>query len=454
MFFLIIVIAILSTIFIVSLYIISLLKKMKLKSSLKKNMQSGSKAQAAKSLLKLIRKDPFDIEKRMQAVHLFMEMDNYSEAILQLNSMLSLSKNKEGVDESEINSLLADCHLKMGNVEEAYKAYTILRKLDPTNVQAYIALGRLEVQKESLHDALNYFKKALSLDSQNFSVLKEIGTVFYQLNKYADSLRVLRLAHEKNPDDPEVHFYLGRVHNELEHYKYALRHYLKAREDPRFSVESLVAAARILRTHKKYPEAFKVLSLALKIEDLEREKQLEIRYELGEVFLELGEIMNAIKQWERILSLSPGYRDVRGKLEKYEQMKYSSVLKAYLMSTQSDYQKLCKRLVMNFAENVVIIRISNQRDSSVEIFAQAEYRNRNLMILFKFFRGKTKIGQLAIREFYEKARETKANLGICLTSTEFTDEAANFVEGRPIELYSGGRFHSILRKAEKKAPSE
>jgi restriction endonuclease Mrr len=94
------------------------------------------------------------------------------------------------------------------------------------------------------------------------------------------------------------------------------------------------------------------------------------------------------------------------------------------------------------------MRMKNERDSSVEIFAQAEYRHQNMTILFKFFRGSAKVGQLAIREFYEKTKESKATVGVCLTSTEFTDEAETYVEGRSIELVSGSRFHNLLNKVE------
>ncbi len=449
----IVVIAIFTAIFLGAFYVIRLLKKVKLKSSIYKNIETGSKEHAAKTLLAMIRKDPFDVEKRKQASDLLMEIGNYSEAVVQLQSLLTYSRGREDRDQKEIYGLLADCHKELGNVDEAYKAYTIMRKLDPDDVEPYIELGRLEVRRKALNEALKYFKKALSIQRDNYSVLKEIGIIFYQLKKYADTLRLLKLAHNMNPQDPEIHFYLAEVHNEFGNHNDALEHYIKAQVDSRFTAVSLMEAGKLLSAYKNYADALRVLTLALKSEGLQRDQKFEITYEIAEVYLAQGDIQNALKQWERILARSSDYRDVRAKVEKYEKMKYSNVLKAYMTAPLSSFLKVCRYIAVKFAENVVIMRVGSQRDSSVEIFAQAIYKHRNMTILFKFFRGTSKVGQLAIREFYEKVKETKAKLGICMTSTEFTDEALNFVEGRALELYSGAQFNRLLKRVEIKKPS-
>jgi tetratricopeptide (TPR) repeat protein len=352
-----------------------------------------------------------------------MEMGNYGEAIVQLNSMLSIARNRGGVDEKRVNGLLAKCHTALGNVDEAYEAYTIMRRIAPNDAEPYIELGRLEMRRDAPTEALKYFKKALSLQPDDMTVLREIGIVFYLLDRFGDAFRVLSLALQSAPQEPEIHFYLAEVQNRLENHNDALKHYLKSRHDDRFTVSALLNAGKILREYDRFEEALKVFALVLKSEGLEKDRVVEIRYEIAEVYLSQGEIAQALKLWERIASHAPDFRDVPAKLEKYTKMRYSSILKAYMMSTQSDFQGLCRRITMVFASDVVIMRIRNQRDSSVEILAQVYYRHRNMTILFKFFKGSAKVGQLAVREFYEKVRETKATLGICFTNTEYTDDA-------------------------------
>ena len=106
----IVVIAIFTAIFLGAFYVIRLLKKVKLKSSIYKNIETGSKEHAAKTLLAMIRKDPFDVEKRKQASDLLMEIGNYSEAVVQLQSLLTYSRGREDRDQKEIYGLLADSH--------------------------------------------------------------------------------------------------------------------------------------------------------------------------------------------------------------------------------------------------------------------------------------------------------------------------------------------------------
>jgi tetratricopeptide (TPR) repeat protein len=448
-----VVIAVFVIIFLGAIYAIRLLRKVKLKSSVHKDIETGSKEQAANTLLAIIRKDPFDMEKRRQAAHLLMEVGNFSEAVVQLQSMLSYSRDKENVDRKEIYQLLAQCHKKTGNIDEAYKTFTLMRKHNPDDVLPYIELGKLEVQRKAPSEALQYFKKALSIERGNYEVLKEIGIVFFKLKKLADAHRVLKLAHSINAQDPEVHFYLAEVNSSLDNHNDALKHYLKARTDARFAAASLIAAGKLLAMYKKHADALNVFSLALKTEGLQRDHRLEISYEIAELYLAQGDIQHALKQWEKLLSHTPNYRDVRAKVQKYEKMKYSNVLKSYMTAPQSDFQKLCRHIAVKFADNVVIMRLGSLRDSSVEVFAQAVYRNRNVTILFKFFRGSAKVGQLVIREFYEKMKETKASLGVCITSAEFTDEATSFGEGRAMELYSGDKFNRLLKRVENKKTS-
>ena len=62
-----IVIAIFTALFLGAFYALRVLRKVKLKSSVHRDLETGSKEQAINALLALIKKDPFDVEKRKQA---------------------------------------------------------------------------------------------------------------------------------------------------------------------------------------------------------------------------------------------------------------------------------------------------------------------------------------------------------------------------------------------------
>jgi tetratricopeptide (TPR) repeat protein len=447
MFFVLAVIAIFSIIFAGSLLIINSLKKTKLQHALEKDVEKGSKESALDTLLKLIRKDPFDLSKRLQAAKLFMDIGNFNEAILQLNSILTYGKEKQAVDKKRINRMLAHCHTQTGHLEEASKAYAVMIQIDPDDVLPYVEIGKIEKEKGSLNNALSYFNKALTLQPNNIEILKEVGILLLQSRKHTEAFTTLKRAHQKLPEDAEIHFYLGKLQTLFENDEEALKHYMRARHDPKYTVESLLFAGQILKKHAKYDDALKVLLLALKSHGLGRDTMLELRYETGEVFLAKKDINNAIMQWQKILSYVSEFRDVVAKLDKYEQTTSNMALRTYMMSAPNDFLNLCKKMAKQYTKKVDIIRAEIMRDASVEIFAQAVHGNISTTMLFKFFRGMTKIGQLTIREFYEICREKNAKLGVCLTNTEFTNEALAYSEGRVIELPNEEKFLKLLTKA-------
>ncbi len=447
MFFVISVIAIFSIIFAGALFIINNLKKTKLQHTLERDVEKGSKESALDTLLKLIRKDPFDMSKRIQAANLFMEIGKFNEAILQLNSILNYSKEKQSIDKKRVNGMLAHCYIQTGNLDDASKAYAMMLQIDPDDALPYVEIGKIEKNKGSLNSALRYFNKALSLQPNNIEILKEVGILLLQSKKHADAFTILNQAHQKLPEDTEIHFYLGKLQTLFDNDEEALKHYMRARHDPEYTVESLLLAGKILKKHAKFDDALKVLLLALKSHGLQRDMMLELCYEAGEVFLAKNDITNAIMQWQKILSHVSEFRDVRAKLDKYEQTTSNVALRTYVMSAPNDFLNLCKKMAKQYANKVDIIRAEKMMDSSVEIFAQVVHRNINTTVLFKFFRGMTKIGQLAIREFYETCREKNAKLGVCFTNTEFTKEAQTYSEGRVIELPNEEKFLKLLTKA-------
>jgi len=80
------------------------------------------------------------------------------------------------------------------------------------------------------------------------------------------------------------------------------------------------------------------------------------------------------------------------------------------------------------------------------LLVQTIYKNIPTMILFKFFRGTSKIGHLAVLEFYEKVKELKTKRGICLTNTEFSTDAVSFAEGRVLDLYEKEKLLNLVTK--------
>ncbi len=433
-----------------ALYIISALKNAHLKTSLKKSRESGSKEEVISTLRKLVRKDPENIQTRLQLVSLYMEVENLTEAVFHLNSILTHGKTHPEFDEKKMNRLLAECYMRMGNLDEACRVYSILAVSDPKEVYPYLQIGKIEQQRGKREKAIQQFEKALTVEPGNVPALKELGKIYFKQKKFTEALAFLQNALDAAPDDPEINYYLGELMYRFQKPEKAFQHYRKARTDKRFAVQSMFIIARLLRKAGRLGEAKKILSNTLKMPDLKREHVITLEYELGEVCLAQNDIQTAVELWQSILSKTSHFKDVHKKLDKYDQMKSNYALHQYMMSGKSEFTELCKGVVYVLTESASIIRTDAQGNNIVELLVQAIRKNIPTMILFKFFRGTSKIGHLAVREFYEKIKELKANRGVCLTNTEFSDEAVSFTEGRVLELYGKEKLLNLVTKTLKK----
>ncbi len=441
-----IIITFLFSLFFGSLYTLRILNKLKLKSRLRKNGQNGNRQDTIDTFLKLLRRNPFDLTTRMALIRIYIEQNNFKEAIMHLNNILTYEKGKTEIDEFEIHKLLAECNLKMDNTDEAAKIFAYLKKKYPDLTYPCVELGKLEKKCGNLEKAGQYYSRAVSLEPENIEIVKELGILLFESQKYPEALSTLQEALGIDPDDAEVHYYIGEIKMIYKQPKDAFNHFLKSKNNDQFKGKSLFHIGKILRQFNKLEQAQKVFASIVEHPDLDRDDKLEVMYELGEVFLARGELQRALALWEKILSVTSSYRDVKDKLQQYEQTKSSAVLRAYMMSPRAEFIELCKKIAHKFAQNVVLIRTSPQRDSSVEIFSQAVYHDVPTTIMFKFFRGASNIGQLAVREFYEKLKETKAKYGVCITTSDFSEEARMFSEGRVLELLGEKELLRILSR--------
>jgi len=437
--------------FIAGLYAIRALKNVHLKTSLKKGRESGSKEKVIATLQKLVRKDPENIQTRMQLISLYMEVENFSEAVFHINSILSHARNHPDFDKKRLNGLLAECYMRMGRRDDACRVYSFLAASDPQDVNPYLQIGKIELQRGNREKAIRQFEKVLSIDPGNVSTLKELGKLYFRQKKFNEALESLQNSLTAGPDDPEINYYLGEIMYRFRKPGKAFRHFRKAGKDKRFAVKSMFVMAQLLRKAGRLDESRKILSGALQLPGLKREQIITLEYELGEVCLAQNDIQEAVEQWQSILSKTATYKDVHEKLDKYEQMKTNYALRQYMMSGKSEFIELCKSIIEVFTRNASVLRIDTQGNYSADFLVQAIYKGIPIMILFKFFRGTGKIGHLAVREFYEKVKELKVKQGVCFANTEFSEEAASFTKGRVLELYGKERLLGMVTKALKRS---
>ena len=88
---------------------------------------------------------------------------------------------------------------KKGLMKNAEKAYLTSKKLNPEIGDAYIGLARLYAYDRHYDNALHFYKKALSKETINHEIYKEIGNIYLKMNKTDLAKSYFSLSEKKAP---------------------------------------------------------------------------------------------------------------------------------------------------------------------------------------------------------------------------------------------------------------
>ncbi len=82
--------------------------------------------------------------------------------------------------------------------------------------------------------------------------------------------------------------------------------------------------------------------------------------------------------------------------------------------------------------------------SHTDIVASVDAARFSDTVIFRFFRSQSNVGELLLRDFHGRLKETKGGSGVCMSAGTFTDEALRYAEGRPIDLYDKTKLSTVL----------
>ncbi len=215
--------------------------------------------------------------------------------------------------------------------------YKRIIALDPTNAQAHNNLAYLYASAGvNLKQALIEAQIARQLDPGNPSILDTLGWAYYRNGKLKEALSALRKALSKAGDDAEIHYHLATVYYELKQYDRVEYHYRKTIElDPsnhsaknnlaylyaernvnlegalQLADEAIAAvpdSAAYLDTKGwvlyrlgRYEEAAAFIRKALAADP----DSPDLHLHLGEVYLALKKLDQAVRQFELALKYKP-----------------------------------------------------------------------------------------------------------------------------------------------------
>ncbi len=244
---------------------------------------------------------------------------------------------------------LAATYIKDNKIPDAIEELKLTARLDPEAVESHAILALLySSQNKPDLAAIEYetaLKNASKREPANIDIYKGLGVIYLQQKKIPDAENIYKLVLNLSPDDPEAHFYLASIYDELHKrglaiaelkkslqsnpdYHEALNYlgYLYAEENQNLdSAEAMIKKALEMQPDNgAYADSlgwlyFKQGKTKEAIEQLKKAASLmddPIIYDhLGDAYYKVNDAVNAKLNWEKSLKLDPKQEKVKEKID-------------------------------------------------------------------------------------------------------------------------------------------
>lgn len=272
-------------------------------------------------------------------------------------------QDNSNVEESVMSA--AHKHYDAGNYDEALK---LLLDASNSNLTSELCLeiGNCYYMLNGQKEALEYWNRAVSLDSKNAKAYTNIGNLHYKNNKVEMAISFWLISQITKPEDPDTSLNLAVAFNEkdmrFESIKY-FEKYIKYAEN-KTTPEYLKIKNKIENCHKIASEYLKA---GVELQSIGDDKKAAACYfkslanypnfsktnlNLGSIFFADKNLDLAVKYWLAASHIDPNYDKIYSNLAiSYDLMKqfdyaycYYNKYINYVLNNKEEYQKIHKRL--------------------------------------------------------------------------------------------------------------
>jgi tetratricopeptide (TPR) repeat protein len=189
---------------------------------------------------------------------------------------------------------------------------------DSTNTNALLSYGLALNRLHRNSDAIQPYEKVLKLDPTNLTALTNLGMVYDSMKMYSQSDSIYERSLQLYPDNDLL----------MNNYAYSLAERNVKLE---YALELALKTIAAKPTNGAYLDTvgwvyYKLHKLQLALSFIQRslenrENSPVVIEHLGDVYLQLGQISEAVKYWRQALELDTQQENLKRKLEIYEQKK-------------------------------------------------------------------------------------------------------------------------------------
>ncbi len=202
------------------------------------------------------------------------------------------------------NILGATCQ-KLGQTEEADRAFRKVILLNPSYADGHNNLGALLTQQGRLEEATCSYKEALKINPEDADVFNNLGLVLHQQSKLDQAIEAYKKAIQIKPHYAEAFNNLGNALSANKDTKGAIdSFYMAVVYNPEFA-EASNNLGNAFQQIGKFEAAIKAYRSAVKI----NRGYAEAYYNMANALQGLGDLEQAIEAYQKAIDIKPDYAE-------------------------------------------------------------------------------------------------------------------------------------------------
>jgi tetratricopeptide (TPR) repeat protein len=233
------------------------------------------------------------------------ERGNTQEAVFHYQETLRIEP-----DYARAHSNLGLALSAQGKAEEAISHLSVALRLDPNNLDARNNFGLALFEKGDVQQAIPHYREVLRVRPDHVKAHNNLGLALSAQGKVEEAISHLSEAVRFRPDFHQAHNNLGMVlfkKGRLQEAIFHFRETLRIKPDYPLAQQNLKMALAIVGTGKDYQA---------KVQERNKpvSKNAVKHYKLGNLHKARGKLDNAATEYQRALSIRPGFTDAMNNL--------------------------------------------------------------------------------------------------------------------------------------------
>ncbi len=238
---------------------------------------------------------------------LYLTQNDFKKAKVEFERVVELDP-----DNTDAYSNLGTIYEKLGDRRRAEEMYTRITSTDPDDAEGFNELGKFYLDRRDFEKAKESFRKALEKEPDNKIAQLSLGRTYTEIKDYKNASRIFMDMIRDDPNNIFAHINLGRIYTETEKYDNAITEFKTViLLNPNEANAYFMLGELHTKHNENYREAIANLKKGLTINPV----YFNARILLGNLYLRVGNIENAVDEFEFALRLDPTAPDLRNKIQ-------------------------------------------------------------------------------------------------------------------------------------------